>query len=178
MLAGIERVSVEPGITVVTPFDFEYYPFSHRLLMSVLWGGALILLYRGLANRTFPILGALVASHWVLDWNTHRPDLPLLPGSDYLVGLGLWNYQAGTLLVEIGLFVVGVLIYSYCTVSRDRIGTYGFLGLVLFLIMAYINSVFGAPPPDDPIVIGLVTISTWLVILWAFWIDRHRRYRS
>lgn len=30
LLLGAERVSVVPGITRVTPLDFEYYPVSHK----------------------------------------------------------------------------------------------------------------------------------------------------
>jgi hypothetical protein len=32
VLAGVERVAVEPGITAVTPLDFARYPWSHSLL--------------------------------------------------------------------------------------------------------------------------------------------------
>jgi hypothetical protein len=27
VIAGVERVGVQPGLTVVTPLDFIYYPF-------------------------------------------------------------------------------------------------------------------------------------------------------
>ena len=32
----------------------------------------------------------LAVSHWVLDWLSHRADLPLYPGGS-VYGLGLWN---------------------------------------------------------------------------------------
>ncbi len=38
LLAGAERVSIEPGITRVTPLFFEHYPWSHSLLMLIVWG--------------------------------------------------------------------------------------------------------------------------------------------
>ena len=41
-----------------------------------------------------------VVSHWVLDWVTHRPDMPIYPGGPRY-GLGLWNSIAGTMVVEI-----------------------------------------------------------------------------
>ena len=37
LLIGIERVSIAPGITAVTPLDFEHYPVSHSLLAVVGW---------------------------------------------------------------------------------------------------------------------------------------------
>lgn len=178
LLTGIESVRVEPMATVVTPLNFEYYPISHSLLMAGVWGVLLVLLYRGLVNRTFWVLFPVVLSHWVLDWVTHRPDLPLVPGSDFKVGLGLWDWLSGTLLVEGIIFSLGLWIYTYCTTSRDGIGRYGLLGLVLFLIVAYLNNIFGPPPPDDPMIIGIVTLSMWLLVLWAYWVDRHRRFRN
>jgi membrane-bound metal-dependent hydrolase YbcI (DUF457 family) len=111
VLAGIERVRIAPGITVVTPLDFEHYPWSHSLLMVLVWGvlfaGVYFLIRRD--RRTSLVLGLAVVSHWVLDWLTHRPDLPLAPGAER-VGLGLWNSFAGTLIVEVGLFALGVFL--------------------------------------------------------------------
>ena len=43
-----------------------------------------------------------VVSHWVLDWITHRPDMPLYPGGGPRFGLGLWNSIAGTMVVKSG----------------------------------------------------------------------------
>ena len=31
LLLGLERVRIAPGITAVTPLDFEHYPISHSL---------------------------------------------------------------------------------------------------------------------------------------------------
>jgi hypothetical protein len=50
VLAGVERFEIRPGITVVTPFDFVHYPWSHSLVAllgyppppstaAVAWGG-------------------------------------------------------------------------------------------------------------------------------------------
>jgi len=43
----------------------------------------------------------LVVSHWVLDWVSHVPDMPLYPGGAWRVGLGLWNWPAVTIGVEL-----------------------------------------------------------------------------
>src|SRR5260370_19899267 len=37
LLLGLERVRIDPGNTVVTPLDFEYYPYTHSLVMAVVW---------------------------------------------------------------------------------------------------------------------------------------------
>ena len=40
VLAGIERVTIAPGDTAVTPLRFESYPCTHSLVAAVLWGAA------------------------------------------------------------------------------------------------------------------------------------------
>lgn len=176
LIAGIEQVSVEPGITVVTPFNFTYYPFSHSLLAFTVWAtllaGAFMLIRRD--RRGALVLWLLVVSHWALDFITHIPDLPLYPGSDTHLGLGLWNSLAGTLVLEGLIFIMGVAIYLKITRAKDRIGSIGLWALVLFLAVTYIMNIFGTPPPDDPVVIGAVTLSMLLLLAWGWWVDRHR----
>src|SRR4029077_9784008 len=38
VLLGIEIVTITPGVTAVTPLTFVSYPYSHSLLMSIVWG--------------------------------------------------------------------------------------------------------------------------------------------
>ena len=95
LLLGIERVQIVPGITAATPLDFVHYPWTHSLLMSVIWGvifGAVVYAFRKKMREAF-ILGALVPSHWLLDLLSHRPDLPLMPGSGGLYGWVLVKLQ-------------------------------------------------------------------------------------
>src|SRR5688572_13656256 len=93
VLTGAESVRADPGNTRMTGIDFQHYPYSHSLLFALLWGAAFagILLLRRRPRPAALLAGALVVSHWVLDWVAHRPDLPLRPGSPTKVGLGLWN---------------------------------------------------------------------------------------
>src|SRR4051794_13490518 len=81
VLAGFEQVRIDPGNTAFTPLAFVSYPLSHSLLTLVVWGLLLGSIYRGIAGgrRSVVVLGVLVVSHWVLDWLTHRPDMPLYP---------------------------------------------------------------------------------------------------
>lgn len=174
LLFGIERVRIAPGITAMTPLDFEYYPWSHSLLMVAVWGvlvGGLYALVRR-DRRAGLWLGLLVLSHWLLDFLTHHPDLPLWP-EGMRVGLGLWNLPAESLAVEIGLFVLGVLMYLRTTQARDRIGRWALVGLVLFLGLVYVANAIGPPPPDVK-TIAWVGQLQWLLVAWGYWIDRHR----
>lgn len=174
LLLGWERVSIRPGITVVTPLDFESYPFTHSLLAVVLWGVGFALVYG--AIRKYPagaIVGGLaVISHWILDLVVHRPDLPLAPGGTR-VGLGLWNSLSATLAVELVVFFGGLWIYLRATRARDRIGSFALAGLVGFLLLIYAGNLLGPPPPSVE-AIAWAGQAQWLIVIWAFWIDRHR----
>src|SRR5919198_260226 len=99
LLLGLEKVRIDPGNTAFSPLDFVSYPFSHSLLMAIAWGVLFAFLYRARTgdSGSAPWLALGVVSHWVLDWVTHRPDLPLVPGLPARVGLGLWNSRAGAL---------------------------------------------------------------------------------
>lgn len=94
LVFGIEQVRIAPGNTAFTPLDFVNYPVSHSLLMLLIWG-----LLFGMLYKT-PVLVGLVVSHWILDFVTHRPDMPLYPGGPKL-GLGLWNSVPATVAVEV-----------------------------------------------------------------------------
>jgi len=175
LLLGLEQVSIVPGITRVTPLDFTSYPISHSLLMVCLWGavvgGAYWLVRR---NRTAAVtLGLLVISHWVLDFFTHRPDLPLTPVGETRVGLGLWGSPVGTVLLEGGIFALGVFFYLRASRARDRIGTWAFWGLVAFLLLVYAANLAGDPPPSVTAIAWAGQLQ-WLFVLWGYWVDRHR----
>jgi hypothetical protein len=177
LIAGVERVQVAPVHT--SPFlglEFTHYPWSHSLLMMLVWGAALGLLYRFRTGdgRGALVAGALVVSHWVLDFVTHVPDLPLWPGGPK-VGLGLWNWPVATIVIEAALYVAGIGVYVRTTQARDRVGTYSLAAFVVVLVALYLSS-FGPAPPVK--VIGWAALSGWLLPLWAAWFDRHRRLRA
>jgi len=178
LLTGAESVRIEPGNTAVTPLNFVSYPYSHSLLMSAVWATlfALILLLLKRGRRAAIVVWLLVLSHWVLDFVTHRPDLPLTPWGAARVGLGLWNSVAGTVSVEVALFAVCVYVYAKTTRARGRAGVYGFAGLVLLLLAIYAANLLGEPP-SDPRVIAIADLFMWLFVLWAWWVDRDRPSR-
>ena len=151
LLLGLEHFRIEPGITVVSPLNLYDYPISHSLVGALLWslllGGLYFVVKRHAGSAA--IVGAAAFSHWILDFITHRPDMALSFSSTTYVGLGLWNSLAGTLIVEIGLFVVGVIVYVRATTPKDRIGTYGWWSFVAFLLVMYVASIFGPPPPNE-----------------------------
>jgi membrane-bound metal-dependent hydrolase YbcI (DUF457 family) len=175
LLVGLERVEIAPGATRVTPLDFVSYPISHSLLVVVLWGlavgGVFWLARRSL--RGAAVVGALVVSHWLLDLVVHRPDLPLAPGGGARLGLGLWHSLPATLIVELTVLGVGLALYLRRTRARDHAGSLGLWGLVAFLLAIYAANLLGPPPPSVA-AIAWAGQAQWLLVAWAFWLDRHR----
>jgi membrane-bound metal-dependent hydrolase YbcI (DUF457 family) len=179
LLLGLEQVRIAPGDTAFTPLAFDSYPWSHSLLMALVWGVLLATLVarRGAAPGVPLLVGALVVSHWVLDFVSHRPDMPLWPGASPRLGLGLWNSIPGTLLVEGALFVAGIVIYLRVTRSRDAIGSWGFWGFVIVQAVLWASGPWSALPPSADAVAWL-SLGAWLFVLWASWADRHREARA
>lgn len=176
LLAGLERVVIDSGNTAFTPLNFIYYPFTHSFLGVLIWAvlfGLVYFLIRKNGKNAF-LLGGLVLSHWLLDFIVHRPDLPLLPWSELKVGLGLWNSIVFTLLVEVLIFAGGVFVYLKTTNASNKSGSFGLWGLILFLLVIYALNVFG-PPPEAVEPIAFVGLFQWLLVAWAYWIDRNRR---
>jgi membrane-bound metal-dependent hydrolase YbcI (DUF457 family) len=175
LITGLERVRITPDPNPFLNLAFDAYPISHSLLTVIAWGLLFAALYR---SRTGYTRGALavalaVVSHWVLDFVTHRPDMPLYPGGPQL-GLGLWNSVAGTVVVEAMMFVAGLWIYLKTTRARDGVGRYGLWGLLAVLVLSYVASLFaGTPPAVRVIAIGGIVFG-WLFVVWAAWADRHR----
>lgn len=129
LLLGWEHARIDPGNTRFTPLDLFDYPWSHSLAMSLVWATSFAVIYH-IVVRFWPGTLAIwigVVSHWLLDWVTHRPDMPLYPGGGPRLGLGLWNSIVGTIIVEITLLAVGVWLYVRITRARDRIGQYAFV---------------------------------------------------
>jgi membrane-bound metal-dependent hydrolase YbcI (DUF457 family) len=108
---GLEQVRIVPGITAFTPLEFTSYPYSHSLVLLILWGALLGWMAAGGNARPFAVVLALVISHWVLDVVTHIRDLPLYPGGPQF-GFGLWNSIPATMAIEAAMFACGVWIYT------------------------------------------------------------------
>jgi hypothetical protein len=174
LLGGWERVRIVPGITRMTPLDFVSYPWSHSLLLQIVWGVALGAAYFAFRReaRSAAVVAACVPSHWVLDWIVHRPDMPIIPGGARY-GLGVWNSLPLTLIVELALFLVGIALYMGATRAKDRAGHFALSSLLGLLLLLYFASAFGPPPPNVHVLV-LSALAIWLTVPWAAWADAHR----
>ncbi len=82
LILGVERIRITPSDNPFLGITFESYPWTHSLLAAIVWGALAGLGYAALRGRRADgvVVGLVVVSHWVLDWITHVPDLPLYPG--------------------------------------------------------------------------------------------------
>ena len=175
LLLHVGQARVVPGITRFSPWDMVSVPWSHSLLLCLLWGAALgggYLLYTRYKAGAIA-LWAGVLSHWILDTITHRADMPFYPNSAR-VRLGLYNSRVGTVTVEILLLALGAWLYVRATRPRDHIGRFS-LGLYLAaLVFLFVGGSFG-PPPDSVASEAWSGMFAFLVLVfWSGWTDRHR----
>ena len=175
LLLGVEQVRIVPGYMTTSPLEFVSYPYSHSLLMSIVWGaligGTYYLLRRD--RRGAWVLGLLVVSHWFLDVPMHARDLPLWPGaSSPKVGWGWWNSIILTYLPELVIYATGLALYLRSTRATDRVGSWGLWAYVLLLAVVFFAS-GGSPPPSER-TLAWMALAIWIFVPWAWWVDRHR----
>jgi membrane-bound metal-dependent hydrolase YbcI (DUF457 family) len=178
LLLGWEHVRIAQGDTTFTPLDLYDYAWSHSLLMLVVWGAALGAMYWWRSKDAVGawVIGLCVVSHWVLDWVTHRPDMPLYPRGPKF-GLGLWNSIAGTMIVETVMFVGGVWLYATMTRAKNAVGRYAFWAYVVLLLVLYFGDRFSAPPDSVGQIAWTGLIASVVFVLWTWWFDRNREIR-
>ncbi len=174
VLAGVEHVRIVPGATAFTPFVFESYPWSHSLSMSVVWGMvlAIIAVSRGHTTRTGYLLAALVVSHWLLDFVTHAPDMPLWRGGSPKFGLGLWNSIPGTLLVEGSMWIAAIWLYLRPRRAKRWIGPVAFWSFVAISTALLVAGPW-MPLPPDARTLAWGALIGWITIPWTAFADRY-----
>ncbi len=178
ILAGVEHVRIQKDFTAVNHMDMYDYPWSHGLAANLAWALLLALGFWLVRRdrRGALVLGLAVLSHWLLDWISHVPDLPLLFDGPK-VGLGLWRSLPLTAMVELSLFLAGVLVYLRGTRPLDTVGRIGLWVLVALLLLLYVGSL-KAPPPPNARVLASTGFIGWLWVFGAAWVDRHRASRQ
>lgn len=116
-------------------------PWSHSLLTSIvislLAGGLFHLLKPSAGVKGFWIFSTFAFSHWIMDLIVHRPDLPLYPGGELYLGLGLWNMPWLAYGLEIGLLAIGFTYWMRVTKPRSVI--YTAAPILLFAFMAVLQ---------------------------------------
>jgi hypothetical protein len=176
MLAGVEHVRFKPGIGAANYFEASNIAISHSLLMDGLWAALLATAYflKRRSPRGAWIIFGVVLSHWILDWISHRPDMPLSPGVQKYFGLGLWTSIPAAVIIEGGFWALAVIFYARATHPKRRAGVYGYWTVVAVLSLAWYNNLAGQPPPNvhAATLISLVFFS--MAVAWAYGMNRLR----
>lgn len=137
---GIETMEPMPGISAMNSMDM-YLPYSHSLIMQPVWILVAVLLYksydRQVSRRNMAIIALVVASHWILDFISHTPDLPLFFAREPVFGLGLWNSVWGTIAVETLILFTGLYFFMRAKSVKTPLNKIALTMLVLiFLVLA------------------------------------------
>ena len=176
LLLGLEHVRIVPGATAFTLLVFDSYPWSHSLLMVALWGVLLggLARWRGVESRAARLIWLLVVSHWVLDFVTHAPDMPLWPGRSPLLGLALWNSIPATFIVEAPIWVAGLALYLRGRRSRSWVGPVALWSFVALSTAIWALGPWSAPPSNERALAWFALIG-WISVPWVAWADRYYR---
>jgi hypothetical protein len=158
LLTGTEAMRFRDGISVMNPMDLYHMPFTHSLLGSAGFAivfAALFWVVTRNCGGAF-IAGLVVLSHWFLDLFVHVPDLTLAGGEPKL-GLGLWNYPAVEMPLEL-ILTFGAL-WLYARARQPKPVPLMTLAAVMLVLQAV--NWFGPVEPE-------VTIGTSLLAFFAF----------
>src|SRR5437867_2522228 len=82
IIIGQEHWRMVPGGRGIESMELYDIGLSHSMAMDALWGIVFAAFYgsRRRYGAGALMLFAAVVSHWVLDFVSHRPDMPLAPG--------------------------------------------------------------------------------------------------
>ncbi|MDH5264384.1 MAG: hypothetical protein OEX21_06525 [Betaproteobacteria bacterium] len=97
----------------------------------------------------------------------------IAPGATAVTPLVFEHYPVSHSLAAVlgwSLLVAG----AYFALRRGRRGAIVLAGLVAFLIAIHAGNLLGPPPPSVA-AIAWVGQAQWLLVLWAYWVDGHRR---
>ena len=173
-ILGVEKMRVDPDATVMVPLDLYHFPFTHSLAGTGLWAlafGIVIAIWH--RDALAGLLSALVvASHWVLDWLTHRPDLTIAGGKQ-TYGLGLWNYPEVAMPLEIGITLGAFAFY----IHRSRGPAAQPLILICVLMALQMVNWFAPHPDEAGLFLYLQALVAFAVVTGiAAWVGENRYF--
>jgi hypothetical protein len=196
LLTGAEAMRIVPGFSAMNPMDLHHMPYTHSLLGALAFGGGTTVIVWFLAKgggttvvawprqvqegggttvviwaravKAGLIAGAVVVSHWFLDWLVHMPDLTLA-GSPPKLGLGLWDHPVIAIPLELALITGALWLYA------RRSGAKGLPLWTLAIVMALLQAINWFGPVEAEVTTGtslLAFFAFGLITLAAYWAER------
>ena len=179
LVLGWEHVRILPDENPLLVLQFYDYPITHSLVGALAWSIAAAAVYYSWPTRDTSrhwqatvLVGAAVASHWLLDLVVHIPDLPIAGNDSSKLGLGLWRHLGISVALELLLLTAGVALYVRGRSRRHPVRPVRLAVVVVLLVGMYAASLLG-PPPPSVMAIGLGDIGFLLFMgLAGAWADR------
>jgi hypothetical protein len=116
VILGIEKATTDPKSPLQKNIKFNYYPYSHSLVLSTVIAfifGAIIsvLLNNAAILFLFPLLSA---SHWFLDAIVHRKDLPgpWLLQEGHKSRIRVMESWKGSLVLEYIFYIILTIVFA------------------------------------------------------------------
>ncbi len=175
VLLGLEDVRFNHSLGTFNGLDLIHVPWSHGLVASLLWSllaaGIGYLYYKTL--KASLVIGLSVFSHWILDWVTHIPDLPLFMSAPKF-GLGLWTSTYGTLAVEGIFFITSVVLYLKTVSLTSMRQKILFWSMLVFLMVIYLGNILSPMQPESLTAHQIVMpmLGLWLMVFWGHFADK------
>ncbi|MEI9888988.1 MAG: hypothetical protein WDN08_21300 [Rhizomicrobium sp.] len=171
------------GATVPGDFPTRHmlafsFPWSHSLIGALFWsaGAAFVWTWSGGEGKYFAFAPAVIAattfSHWILDYLTHPPELPLWPGA---ASFGLDLGQPTALILELVVAAAGLAVFVWrSTLSVSRRMAIAGLAAVAAILTAV--TAFNTTPPDDILTVaGTSLLALFAMVTVAAFADRETR---
>ncbi len=175
-LFGVEKLRVDPEASVMVPLDLYHMPYTHSLFGALIWALVCLAVVAILHRSLFAglIAGLVVASHWLLDWVVHVPDLTL-NGDPPKFGLGLWDYPWVAIPLELGLTLWAFAFYLRRT--RGPVGPPAVL-LGMLLLFQEVNW-FGPHPETAGAFLYIQALFAFAVLTaLAVWVGENRWFHK
>ncbi|WP_296679763.1 hypothetical protein [Novosphingobium sp.] len=173
LLLGVEHMRFSPGISAMNPMDLYHMPITHSLFGAACFATVFaVMVWAATRDRIAAILGgAVVLSHWLLDLLVHVPDLTLA-GDPPKLGLGLWNYPAIEMPLELGM-TFGAL-WFYASARRPAPLRLGLMAALLLALQLF--NWFGPIKPEVTAGTSVLALAAYgLVTLTAWWMGKSAR---
>jgi hypothetical protein len=177
VLLGIEKMRFVPGITATNALDLYYMPYTHSLIGALFWSAVAFAIYkigwRNIASNSAALLvGFAVFSHWLLDLIVHRPDLPIYDNR-FKVGFDLWNYRGIEFVLEIGILLIGAVLYLKRNGAIAR--RIGIIIFVAALVLIQTSNTFVRRPPNSDRAFAITALVFYTVFaVVAFLLEKRR----
>ena len=135
--------------------EFIDYPID-SLVGAVGWGIAAAIVYYSWPTRNTTrhwqaslLVGIVAASHFVLDFLVHLPDLSVREAT-HPVRVGQRNHFGVSVALEFVVLAAGIVIYVAFRSRGHPVRPFRLAVVVVLLVAVYLASLFGPPPPSVP----------------------------